>query len=117
VKSESMCGGFTSLFVHEKFDRLGAAPFGFQGCGLWSQLDLKFQPQDRNPPRIVSGVFEVNINAGPIRTKRKSLRPFDYDDGFLSEYIFEPERFQISEIFNAIEIDVIDLAVIVEYVD
>ena len=62
-------------------------------------------------------MFEADIDAGPIRAKSESLRPFDDYDRLLSESVFESERLEVLEIFDAVEIYVIDLAVIVENVD
>ena len=55
-------------------------------------------------------MFESNIDAGPIGAKSEAIRPFDDHNGVLCERIFESKRFEIGEIFDAVEIDVIDLA-------
>jgi hypothetical protein len=62
-------------------------------------------------------MLEADIDSGPIRAEGESLRPFDDDDGLLSERVFESERFEVLEILDAIEIYVVDLAVVVENVD
>ena len=55
-------------------------------------------------------MFEADIDPRPIRAESESVGPFDDDDGLLRERFFEAEGFEIREVFNAIEIDVIDRA-------
>ena len=62
-------------------------------------------------------MFEADIDSGPIRAKGESLRPFDDYDRLLSESVFESERFKVLKVLDAIEIYVVDLAVVVENVD
>ena len=59
----------------------------------------------------------MNLDAGPIRAEGESLRPLDNHNGLLSQRVFQPKRFQIVKIFHAIEVNVIDLAVIVKHVN
>src|ERR1700676_1151048 len=55
-------------------------------------------------------VFEADFDPGPVRAERESVRPFDDHDGLLSKCIFESERLEIGEVFNAVEVDVMDFA-------
>jgi hypothetical protein len=56
-----------------------------------SQPILHAQTRDCDAAGIAAGVFEADIDAGPIRAKGESLRPFDDDDGLLPERIFKAE--------------------------
>src|SRR3977135_3055719 len=82
-----------------------------------SQPILHAQTQDCNAAGIAAGVFEADIDSGPIRAESELFRPFDDDDGLLSERVFESERLKVLKVFDAIEIYVVDLAVVVEDVD
>ncbi len=46
-------------------------------------------------------MFEAHIDAGPIRAKGESVRPFDDDDGLLSEGVNKSERLAALKVFNA----------------
>ena len=80
-------------------------------------LPPQVQTRDRNAARITTRVLELNLNAGPIRAQRKSFRPFDDNHGLFGKRVLQAKRFQIVKVFHAIEIDVIDLAVVLEHVD
>src|SRR3979490_2046068 len=82
-----------------------------------SQPILHAQTRDCNAAGIAARMLEADIDAGPIRAECESLRPFDDDDGLLSERVFESERLKVLKVFDAIEIYVVDLAVVVENVD
>src|SRR6266853_1783141 len=71
---------------------------------------LYAQTRDRDAAGIAAGVFEADIDAWPVRAEGESLRPFDDDDGSLSECILESERLKVLKGLDAIEVHVIDLA-------
>ena len=54
-------------------------------------------------------MFQVNFDTRPIAAERKTFGPFDDHDGFFCQGVLKPERFEVVEIFDAIEVDVIDL--------
>ncbi len=70
-----------------------------------------------NASHIPSRMLQVNFDARPIRTKRKSLRPLDDHNRFLPQSILESQRFEVMKIFDTIKIHVINLAMVLKHVD
>lgn len=72
---------------------------------------------DNDAPAGLSQVLQANLNDGPIRAQGEFLGPLDDNDGWLSKDVFQAERFEAVEIPDAVEIHVVDGAVVAEDVD
>src|SRR4029077_9721793 len=57
-----------------------------------------------------ASVIEADFDRGPFRAEREPLRPLDDHDSFFGQGVLQAKRFKVVKAFNAIEIDVIDLA-------
>ena len=77
---------------------------------LLIQRLLRARTMDGNLPGVSPGVFQPDFKRRPIGAKTEMLRPLDNHDGFFGQRIFKAERLEIMETFNAVEIDVVDLA-------
>src|SRR5579862_6258088 len=104
----------TRLFCGVKFDDLQLRGYQLQGS---SDSRSFLQPRNRNAARIPSRMMKLNLDARPVRTKRESLRPLDDHNRILSQSILEPQRFEVVKIFDAIQIHVINLAMILKHVN
>src|ERR1700722_3289818 len=65
---------------------------------------------DGNSAGIPAGMIETNFHRRPIRAKREMLRPLDNHDGIFGQRVFQAEGFQVWKTFDAVEIDMIQLA-------
>jgi hypothetical protein len=64
---------------------------------------------DRDATGVATEMLEAEAELRPRRGKGKALGPFEDDHGGFGEYVFEAEGLEIMEIFNAVEVRVIDL--------
>ena len=81
---------------------------GFHIMGLWLREQDAGGVVDRDAAFVFGDVIEVDSHDRPIGAQRELVGPFDDDDGALGENVLEAERFEIVQIADAIEVDVID---------
>src|SRR6266480_1044769 len=88
------------------FSKLAADDRQSKGARRVRGERVRMPSENQDAAGIPAEVFQANTNLGPWRRKRKALRPFEYDDGWLREQILHAESFKIVKVFDAIEIAV-----------
>jgi hypothetical protein len=63
----------------------------------------------RNAAGVAAEMFKLEAELGPGGLQGETLGPFEDDHGGFGEDVFEAESLEIVEIFDAVEIGMIDL--------